>query len=126
MRNKIIFLTFIFSLINAHASNNDYEDEGWEIVEHSTQNYQNEEREDLDIKFKAVTNTALTLMGGVALKLIDTGIYFAEKGIETRMNQFQAGFTQASRSAGNLYGNGVAIRTMYNNEKRLLNSNNRK
>ncbi len=127
MKNKVIglsiFLTF-FNSINIYASDDSFEKEGWEIVNYGSQNYENKdsEKDEFKTKIKAASNTALTIAGGAAMTVLGAGLYFIEKNIEQRSLYFEAGSRAGSYFVGNLYGQGTAIRNMYEQEKNLLNS----
>lgn len=138
MRNKLIFLIFIMILSNSYATNNDFEEE-WQIVEPPKkvickngyfENYdlvfQQNDNKDLDIKIKAACNTALTLATGAGMYILQNGIYFIEKSIEQRAQQFQIGAQLGSRFVGNLYGQGTSVINIYENEKNILTQNSKK
>ena len=147
MKNKTIFLLFflVFSLyksaniyaaddkqwngytrenkinLNYTQYNNDKKDkidEEWEVVQNNSETQDNKnEEDDIILSIKAFGNTAISVLGGMVLNIV-------ERTLQQKADQFTAGMMRGSNHIGNAYGQGLAVRSAYEYEKRGLKEKN--
>lgn len=76
--------------------------------------------DDFELKVKAFGNTAITLLEGAGMTILNVGLNIAEERIRNNARQFDAWVGMGSAFVGNLYGQGLAFQQAYENEKELL------
>ncbi len=96
---------------------------GWEFVEDDEDApepvFENS-KEDFEIKVKALGNTAISLLGGFGMTVCNMSLNIIERRLQAASNQFDSGVRTGSQFVGSLYGQGLAIRNAYENEKKSL------
>lgn len=114
-----IISAFILSLTHAHSMEQSHDSfDDWEIVPH--QSSVPDEEEDILLKAQALGNTFVSVLGGVSVTACNIVLNIIENKIQNSSNQFSAGVALGSHAVGNLYGQGLALRDAYENEKNLL------
>ncbi len=120
-----IFLIPIFAM-DKECNDSSYkisiEDE-WEMIENSniSDNSTNNNTEDFELKAQAFGNTVISILGGLGTTVCNIGLNLIENKIQNNINQFDHGVRNGSELVGNLYGQGIALKDIYESEKDLLN-----
>ena len=76
--------------------------------------------DDFELKVKAFGNTALNVLEGVGMTVLNIGLDIIENEANKSKNQFNSGVALGSHIVGTLYGQGVALQQAYEKEKELL------
>ncbi len=128
----ILITTAFFTFMSANQGmEEDYND--WEIVpSHSAVSNDGASaysgnnvdgynfEDDFELKVKAFGNTALNVLSGVGITVLNIGLDIIENEANKSKNQFNSGVALGSHIMGNLYGQGVALQEAYENEKEIL------
>lgn len=112
----LLAILFLYSPTNIEASDRyrDEIDKDWEIVSKNTHTHEDTgEEDDTLLSLKAFGNTAVSVLGGIALNIL-------ERTVQQKADQFTSGMNAGLNYIGNSYGQGLAFRYAYENEKQSL------
>jgi len=132
LQSTLILLILSYLGISVHGAEekrqfqSSYTYDGWEIISNESNEHNNEinkNEEDFWLKATAFGNTALTVLGGAGMTIINEGINIIEQRIKDNARQVDSTIAFGSQLVGTLYGEGLALRQAYENEKEILKEN---